>query len=391
MDWLPNLHTLTCTVDDAILQLFAQPSVTTLQLEDFNKGSVSSPALSYLPVRMPALQRLSISGDFSRSDLIKNPEISTALQAVFSSMKELKYITLPQSLTLPSIVRPISTLPALTTLRVLFSRRNSTSAMELFDESLTPDSFSTLLDLDFHMPLLLATSQLTSQVRYKKLSRLVLTAHSATYPLNGDPAGTIDDLEELIQAISASCPMLEDFTLRSWSRDYYEEPENSGGFQVFTPITACHHLKALRLHYHWDVSVIDTDLLFLLSSLPQLTILYFMGTFHGEPDLHISVLSKIAVKYPSKLEELGLSVSTNPEQLPKTDEKINFIGLKKLSLTTSRITNDLAVAEYLSLLLSDDCHLDHMQGRWDKVKSYLPTLRRMLRYGGSRACSKCAS
>ncbi|KAJ8517483.1 hypothetical protein ONZ45_g5351 [Pleurotus djamor] len=395
IDWLPNLQTLTCSIrNDVIVQLFAQRSVTTLHLESFNRGATPLSVLHYLPARMPALQRLSINGTLTWLDLASNHGILVALRTVLSSWNELIYITLPHTLASPIVSNCLSMLPALTTIHVLPQKHILPRDAGFFDEKLPPESFPSLLDLSISIPLPTAVAQMSSESRYNKLSRLALTADASLLILH-EPAqyGTINDVGKLVQAISTSCPMLDDLTLELTAGFHAMRQDNTEvhpKFQViFTPLTTFQHLKALCLQYDWEICTSKEDVLWFMSSLPHLNILYLMGPH--SPQLHLSVLSSISAIYPSKLKELGLRLRIKAEQIPNQEEGISFTGLKKLSLATSEVVDHLAVAEYLSLLLCEDCDLDSMGGTWDTVKSYLPALWRMFRHGERRARSSTSS
>ncbi|KAK7453334.1 hypothetical protein VKT23_012013 [Stygiomarasmius scandens] len=339
--------------------------------------------------------------------------IAEYIPPLINTMKELKSL---QSLTIPvfrdlsEILPFLSRHERLKELRILSKKNQTTiSRFPRFADQ-AHVYFPALEILDIHASYGAASKFFCRVIPYLSTIQISTAVHE-------EP----DRVRSLLSKMSTFCPFITHVSLDiirgSAIAQSVSDSQSNMSSDILRPILQRSSISSFRIEYCLPISMGLQDITAIASAWPQLRVL----SLCCDPLLQQSTSVKLGleailpfIRHCPEMEELGLFIDTSSSAIPSTSEidalPSPFKKLKCLSVGTSEIQHEGAVAQFLSLICTpgcvvkyganwfeDDRNQEEMARRWKAVNDLLPHLfavrvwyERKMALNSHNVCSSCS-
>ncbi|KAF7797268.1 hypothetical protein EIP86_008463 [Pleurotus ostreatoroseus] len=355
---LPNLHTIGWWTSSADQQarsiLFMHSNIKSLSLRFHN--SPTHPLATYVQAiveRVPHVTRLEVRADTAMHDL------QTEMLSLMSRLHQLKELVVPMYFITSLAMSELALLPALESVEFAHPIEGGTgdrADVVEFNPALLDDAFPALKRLSFSSHLQHAVNFLNHPASPRNLVSIYLQVLAIDNPpiLQHYFISVAHHLGRLTE-------LYIDFLLGPDSPIVTPPPPPIARpcLETFRPLMSCRCLRRLELRWDYQLYIRESDLEELAMSWPFLELLLLNCDPIPEPEP--PMLSPLALvffaKHCLRLRELALYIDGC--RVPTADLELvpPFVRLEKLSLGSSPIADEDAMALFLSQLCPIKCEV----------------------------------
>ncbi|KAF4575488.1 hypothetical protein EYR40_004774 [Pleurotus pulmonarius] len=268
---------------------------------------------------------------------------------VLTSLPHCRELILPPSFLCPCLLRALSALPHLKSLRASRASFEGDETQVSMSPIPNDHGFQSLANLELDDYSYNTVASILKSYNPHSITKLAVG--SFTREAHG---GYVD----LFSAISASCPSIEEITISNGWRevepDTEEPPRYHSSMLLFEPLFRCSYMTSLTLNNSVPLYLDVGAMTELVKAFPNLRVLRLFEEATTPPTLPLSSLATLAPLCPN-MEHLALNMDTSGITAPPHDENlilsgVQFRRLKVLDVGLSTLRSPAPVADQINIV-----------------------------------------